>query len=139
MLSYDEYLNENLSYREDGVVFILGKPDEKGKRKLYLGQVKGMAHLSRNRKGGKEGSPVNMVTLKDVLFIVRKDENGELVARKTFSGQETLSKYLGMNNRSLGLNPNKTPFYRDTLGITDPHRALRELKNGIREIPDLDL
>jgi hypothetical protein len=115
LLEYQNWMNENLSWTQDGWLFVKGEVLENGKNNLFLFRIKNIQNLARKKKGGESGVPVYMAILYPEVYKVGYTLDRKMTARKVMPTVAYLQRFVGINDFKIGLNQNKTPNWRNTI------------------------
>lgn len=115
LLEYQNWMNENLNWTQEGWLFVKGETNENGKNGLFLFKIKTIQNLARMKKGGEKGVPVYMALLYPEVYKVGYTLDRKLTARKVMPTVPYLQKFVGINDFKVGLNQNKTPNWRNTV------------------------
>lgn len=128
ILEYESWINESgLPWTQGGWVFIKGKPlkDKENKSYVFLMPVKYVKELARAKRGNQPGIPVYMVNLYEEIYIVGY-KDGKLSTKKVMPTEEYLQKWVGMSGFNIGLNKNKTPYWRNTINVQQMPKVLAD-------------
>lgn len=124
-----EKVDESAMPGKGSTVVVLG-PKVDGKKRLFLFYVDWARVVDRN------GWQVNMVGLKDPMYIYEKD--GRLVARPAALTPSTMKKFVGLTSDSVVLNSkSKTPFWHQTVKYTNHQQLLNDMSRTLMSIPDV--
>lgn len=136
VLEYQNWLNEGVSWVQEGWIFIKGKPqkDKDNMSYVFLCPVKYVNELGRMKVGNKEGMPVYMANLYEEIFILgRKD--GKLVVKKAMPTEKYLKNWVGMTGFNIGLNKNKTPNWRNTIIEKSMQKVIKDAEYWLPSEP----
>jgi len=126
ILEYENWLSESLQWAQGGWIFIKGKPlkEKDGKSYVFLMSAKYVSELPRFKSNSNPGSPVYMVNLYPEVHVLGY-ENGVLSAKKINPTPEDMKNYVGMSGFNIGLNKNKTPGWRSTIGTKNMRDVIK--------------
>lgn len=137
LLEYNVWNNKGVKWNQGGWLLIKGKPDKDGKSYVFAAQVKGVSELARYKSGGKQGIPVNMANLYPDFYGIIINSSGEIKGMKLISDPTYIEKWMGLKNYSVGLNKNKTLYWRDTITETSLNKVLKANEYSLKNSPDL--
>lgn len=130
--SFEQFINESVSWNQGGCLFLLGKAQKDGNKNLYLVRAKKISTLQR------ANIPAEMVNLYEDIYIV-KEENGMLKASKIMYDTKSLKNVLGLSSLNVVLNQHKTPFWRNTVRETEMNKVLKDCYSQVKGIPNVKL
>ena len=132
LLEYQNWINENLDWTQEGWLFVKGETLESGKSNVFLFKVKTIQNLARNKKGGESGVPVYMALLYPEVYKVGYTLDRKLTTRKVMPTQVYLQRFVGLNDFKVGLNQNKTPNWRNTVNEKTLRKVLDDAQYWIQ-------
>ena len=132
LLEYNHFSHDKLNWIQEGLLFIKGEEDESGKSGLFLFKIKSISSVSKKKKGGESGVPVHMAILYPEIYKIGYTLERKLVARKVMPSTKYLEKFLGLSTFKVGLNQNKTPNWKNTVGEKSIGKVLGDAEIWIK-------
>lgn len=144
LMSVSEIVDEDLKlieanslYNTGGVILIKGTQLENGTQRLYVTATKNILGLDRKKVDNTDGKAAKMAVLGNQVYRL-SIVNGKLKAQGVaWSSEPNMLKALGLNNRDVVLNDNKTPLHWETLKHNDIAMAVNANSNQILNLPNI--
>jgi hypothetical protein len=115
LLEFENWNKKEIDWTQEGCLLVKGLPLENGKSHLFLFKIRTIRLLKRSKKDGEDGVPVYMATLYPEVYKVGYNIERKLIARKVMPTPEYLQRFVGLSEFNVGLNNNKTPYWRETV------------------------
>lgn len=122
-----DQLDESSVPGKGSLIVVLG-PVVEGKKRLFLFEIDWAREVERN------GWKVNMVGLKNPMYVYRKDNR--LSARYVNLSQSQMVKFVGLSTDSVVLNAKKkTPYWYHAINYSNHQQLLSNLGSSLMSIP----
>lgn len=120
-----------------GVILIKGRPLEDGTQRLYVTTVKTLLNLNRRKMDATDGKPAQMAILNNKLYRISTLDGRLRVNGVDWPSSESQLKALGVPNRNLTLNNNKTPLHWESLKYSDIATCLNKISSQVLRTPNI--
>lgn len=124
-----DQLDESSTPSKGSLIVVLG-PAVEGKKRLFLFEIDWAREVERN------GWKVNMVGLKNPMYVYRKDNR--LSARYVNLSKSQMIKFVGLSTDSVVLNSKKkTPYWYYAINYSNSQQLLNNIGPLLMSIPDV--
>lgn len=120
-----------------GVILIKGRPLEDGYQRLYVTTVKTLLDLNRVKKNSTAGMPANMALLSNNLYRISVLDGRLKINGVDWPSTSAQLIALGIPNRNITLNNNKTPLHWETLKYSDIATCLNRISSQVLNLPNI--
>jgi hypothetical protein len=120
-----------------GVILIKGRPLDDSTQRLYATTVKTLLNLNRNKKDNQVGKPAQMAMLNNNLYRISIKDGRLRVNGVDWPSTSAQLNALGIPNRNLTLNNNKTPLHWESLKYSDIATCLNKISSQVLNLPNI--
>jgi len=131
---FNDFINENNTWKDMGTVLVYGVPDENNKRNLFMFRLKSIKNHPRIKTDKSDASPVYMATLYPELYTIRLKDDMPIAVRTMNTALQTR---VGLKDFSVGLKWSKTPLHNDSVKEPSYGKFLKEHADEIKNLPNV--